>query len=100
MARYTPEQRKTYLEAWEQSGLSCKAFAKQCGVAIATLKTWQRGRQPLNFQPVIIDNAPVKESTTRVIAEATVGMVAVRLFAGIGTDDIVTLISALKRSAS
>lgn len=100
MARYTPEQRKSYLEAWEQSGLSCKAFAKQCGVAIATLKSWQHGRQPLNFQPVIISNHPVKEPNTRVIAEATVGTISVRLFAGIATDDVLTLFSALKRCAS
>lgn len=40
--RYTPEERRWALEAWEQSGLAAAVFARQWGLSVPTLYEWRR----------------------------------------------------------
>ena len=42
--RYTPEERRWALEAWEQSGLGAAMFARQWGLSTPTLYEWKRAR--------------------------------------------------------
>jgi transposase-like protein len=43
--RYTPEQRRDLLEAFERSGLSAMAFSRQHGVSYQTFIAWLRKRR-------------------------------------------------------
>lgn len=40
--RYTPEERRWALEAWERSGLGAAMFARQWGLSTPTLYEWKR----------------------------------------------------------
>ena len=44
-SRYTQQYREKVLDAFEQSGMTCRAFAQQCGVKYQTFATWMQKRK-------------------------------------------------------
>jgi hypothetical protein len=65
--RFTPAEKDSILEAFEQSGLSAKVFCEQHGLCVATLASWRKRQQESDTPGFVCLDLPGPAADTAVI---------------------------------